>query len=212
MNESLNKIFLRAGQGILAAGLVVLNEVSGYKAFDIFPVNLACTIDPTCRLLTEDEIALSRPYFGDDIDYSKVRRFERRGLTYLFGKENVVMYVTDASNIYNGKAYEKFEDDPLQLEAFLIHEMAHIWQNQNQTHNENDRIYKYDMAAFEKFMEYGKEQQATILQHIHLLRSRVETNQGATSFTCHALNAREDLAAQILPLQKTGCLTPTLEA
>ncbi len=46
--------------------------------FDTGPA--VCKIDPTCRKLTSDEIALAKPLFGNTIRYKDVLVFERHAL------------------------------------------------------------------------------------------------------------------------------------
>ena len=77
----------------LAAGAWAANDATGYQLFNQADGdNIFCEIDPTCRKLTEGEIALARQYFGDSIDYRQVNIFNRphffkdiSGLNSLFG-------------------------------------------------------------------------------------------------------------------------------
>jgi hypothetical protein len=131
---------------------------------------------PEARGFTEDEIALARSVFGDAIDYDRVRIV--RGRWWPFQPRNVVMAPND--NIYfppNGTLWSTdFARESLPLQAFLVHEMTHIWQAQKAGRWYLPLMrhpfcrYRYRLVPGRPFRRYGIEQQAEIVRHAFLLR------------------------------------------
>ena len=128
------------------------------------------------RPLTPGEIALARSVFGDAIEYSQVRIVRGRWLP--FQPRNVVM--APDGNIYfppNDTLWsEDFAGETLPLQAFLIHEMTHVWQAQKAGRWYLPLMrhpfcrYRYRLVPGRPFRRYGIEQQAEIVRHAFLLR------------------------------------------
>lgn len=128
------------------------------------------------RSLTEGEIGLARSVFGDAIDYSQVKLV--RGRWWPFQPRNVVM--APNGNIYfprNGALWSAdFAFETLPLQAFLIHEMTHVWQAQKAGRWYLPLMrhpfcrYRYRFVPGRPFRRYGIEQQAEIVRHAFLAR------------------------------------------
>jgi len=213
----LGKKFRRAGYGLIAAGLVTINEQTGYNGFDVLGAefNLACAIDPTCRKLTEDEIELARGYFGDDIDYSTVNYYDRAPM-WGFKKHENAIAVSSIGNIYemNEEFYDTTSD--FLISNVFLHEMQHVWQwqkgylNPLKERREHDGTYQYNINEYEQFLDFGIEQQGEIIQTIHALRVNLRNSASSTSSQrianiCRYLNKHEEMAAQELPIEITDC-------
>lgn len=205
---------------VLAIGLLAatFNEVGGYQPFNMGDINIACSIDPTCRKLTDDEIALAEQYFGDSIDYSDVNYFTRPYLWNIKDAGNVIAQSAYGS-IYEVRDAYYENADQAALDEVFIHEMGHVWQYQQGHLNPrgdrraHDHTYDYNLALdeYESFLEYGIEQQATILQRIYVRRNQMQDIQTLYNFNvdvqayCSLLNNHERLAAQELPIEITDC-------
>ena len=126
------------------------------------------------RSLNPAEIALAKSIFRDSIDYSKVRLVH--GKWWPFQPRCSAM--APMGNIYfhpdGGGWSDDFSSEPLQLQAFFIHEMTHVWQAQK-----GGRFYlplmrhpfcryAYDVVPGRPFDRYGLEQQAEIVRHLFL--------------------------------------------
>jgi len=166
-------VLLTAAFAATGAGL----EWIGYSTFDKDDgTNVLCDIDPSCRTLTEGEIELARSVFGNSIDYSKIKIFNRS-----------YMYISwiDQNHAPNGNIYipdkwyqkDDFSKHTNSSELF-IHEMVHVWQHQNGlnpravaikyylTHNFNYMSasdYQYKIEEGKTFFDYNQEQQAEIV-------------------------------------------------
>ena len=107
-------------------------EWTGYAPFDRPDgSNALCDIDPACRPLTEGEVALARSVFGDQIDYRRVKIFNRHN----FGVpvDRGAMSMAPNGNIYvtNPSSYrEDFSKAASYARQGFIHEMTHVWQHQ----------------------------------------------------------------------------------
>ena len=133
---------------------------------------------PEARPLTQGEIALARSVFGDAIDYPQVRIV--RGRWWRLQPRNIVM--APNGNIYfpsNGRLWSAdFAAETLALQAFLIHEITHVWQAQKAGRwflplmRHPFCRYRYRLAPGRPFRRYGIEQQAEIVRHVFLLRRR----------------------------------------
>src|SRR3954470_22380992 len=123
------------------------------------------------RSLTTGEIELLRSVFGDAIDYSKVRLV--RGKWWPFHPRRAAM--APMGNIWfhpeGGGWSEDFSTEPLNSQAFFVHEMTHVWQTQK-----GGRFYlplmrhpfcryEYQLNSGKPFERYGIEQQAEIVRH-----------------------------------------------
>lgn len=141
---------------------------------------LVCSVDPTCRKMTADEIDMARPVFGDNIPYDKVLIFQRPPLYKIFSSN--VIASAKGMNIYLGPAMEPHRDDygyalyPSWKETvprhqdhagIFIHELTHVWQHKRfgQSYNEEEMDYYYTLTPGSPFSTYNIEQQAEIVHH-----------------------------------------------
>jgi hypothetical protein len=127
------------------------------------------------RRLTEGERRLAASCFGDAIDYDRVEIVRRKW--FPFQPRHVGM--TPCGNFHIHPQSRLWADDfaaaDLNLQAFFIHEMTHVWQAQKR-----GRFYlvlmrhpfcRYDYALKpgQRFERYGLEQQGDIMRHAFLL-------------------------------------------
>lgn len=198
--------------GLLA---VFINEATGYNAFDWGGTNIACSIDPTCRKLSDEEIEFARQFFGDDIDYEDVNYFTRNPFFGLMPRQNTIARSV-FGNIYETKP-EYFESAPVKNDVFA-HEMHHVWQYQTKPFLEmfskvsgHDDVYEFDIDDYETFEEFGVEQQAEIIQFIAAYREVLNSYNDRPGVRpnliapCERLNKLEEKAAQELPIEITDC-------
>ena len=126
------------------------------------------------RPLTPGEIALSRPVFGDAIDYTAARVANRKWA--FFQPRNVTMAPTGCIHFHpqGGLYRDDFATASLPLQALFIHEMTHIWQAQTKgrfwlvlmRHPFCRYDYRFDPER--SFGDYGIEQQAELVRHLFL--------------------------------------------
>ena len=139
------------------------------------------------RSLTSGESELLHSIFGDSIDYSRVKLV--RGKWWPFQPRRTAM--APMGNIHfhpdGGGWSEDFSKESLQLQAFFVHEMTHVWQAQK-----GGRFYlplmrhpfcryRYTFVPGRPFRRYGLEQQAEIVRHAFLL------SKGAAAGDCPSL-------------------------
>lgn len=125
------------------------------------------------RPLTEGEIALLRPLFRDGIDYARVRVIDN---ALPLQPEHV--YMTPRGHIYAPGVLWRadFSADPLMRPVF-VHEMTHVWQFANgmdlvsqglvelaKAGGNYERAYPYELVRDRDLIEYGMEQQASIVE------------------------------------------------
>ena len=197
--------------------------------------NILCDIDPTCRRLNDNEIKLAREYFGDKINYRKVRVFHRppavfAAIQYVTGKNRAT-----ASQLYSNlhldspdmRVKDLSNTDDYKTGVFL-HEMTHVWQDQNLSFYERqyktyDRwktiiqddfnvhaAYKYDLTDGKAFKDYGVEQ-AEIVQTAYRLRSNMDFYKRAKliDYVCkNRLQLHEEKIREALPLKPTKACEP----
>jgi len=123
------------------------------------------------RSLTPGEIELARSIFGEAIDYSKVRLFE--GKWWPFHPRGAAM--APAGSIWfhpNGGGWsDDFSRETLSRQAFLVHELTHVWQAQKGGRFYLPMMrhpfcrYSYRLKSGKPFARYGIEQQAEIVRH-----------------------------------------------
>ncbi len=130
---------------------------------------------PIDRLLTQGEICLARQIFKNSIDYEKVKI---RDYKYVFLQgRNIVM--TPNGKIYAANIYlNDYSESVPDKQALFIHEMAHVWQYQNNILKVKragiyqfirhltryGEAYKYTLREDKDLLEYNLEQQATIIE------------------------------------------------
>lgn len=152
------------------------------------------------RPLTAGERALLRPIFRDGIDYEQVRvidaafPFQPRGT-----------YMTPRGHIYAPGSL--FRDDfSLQSlssgeRAVFVHEMTHVWQYANgidlvasamveltKHRGAYEKAYPYRLEAGRDLVDYGMEQQASILEDYYLV---TVDHEGPYRMENRGLSARE---------------------
>jgi hypothetical protein len=127
------------------------------------------------RALTKNEIALARGYFGDEIDYGRVRVHSARMHygAFVSGNHLVFSKKLGACGDLAQSGANLFQS--VEHRALFIHEMTHIWQAQKQPRSlaklkagflraAGRDPYAYDVNDETKFMDYGIEQQARLMQ------------------------------------------------
>ncbi len=139
---------------------------------------------PAGRALTDAEIALLRPLFGDSIDYAAVRIVHARFLPF----QDDDTFMTPQGSIYApGPLFvEDFAatDVGPWRQAMYVHEMTHVWQHQRgidviagaldelaRTDGDYRRAYAYTLAPGRDLLDYSLEQAATILEDYFLLHA-----------------------------------------
>ena len=133
------------------------------------------------RSLTPGEVDLARSIFADAIDYSKVKLI--KGKWWPFHPPRAAMAPTGDIWFHpeGGGWSNDFSNEPVESQAFFIHEMTHVWQAQK-----GGRFYlmlmrhpfcRYDyrLRKGKAFSSYGIEQQAEIVRHRFLAERGLQT-------------------------------------
>lgn len=165
------------------------------------------------RALTSNEVSLAKEIFKSSLSYDAVK--VHNGKYTRFQWENSGM--TPNGEIYaHGTAYKDdytADHTPAGLEtkAFFIHEMAHVWQWQNNILRVKTsailetlkhkfdymEAYKYTLKADADLIEYGIEQQASIIEDYYRVIKRglgfKENNQNQ-----EPLPARKELLKKVM--------------
>jgi hypothetical protein len=169
---------------------ILLVAVIGLAACDHSAVAtrplLAPAPDPVAveqRGLTAAEVALLRPIYQDGIDYPTVRVIHDQFAPF----EHPDRYVTPEGSIYAPGTlwHDDFAAPTVDAytQAAFVHEMAHVWQFQNGMNmlveliaalaaNRGDytHAYWYTLRPDTDLLDYGMEQQASILEDWFLVR------------------------------------------
>lgn len=131
------------------------------------------------RALTDGEIAILKPIFRDGIDYAKVRVIDAK---YPFQPNNV--YMTPRGHVYApGSLYRAdFSKAGTAYRGVFVHELAHVWQHENgldlvaagvaefaKYRGDYEKAYPYTLVAGRDLVEFGIEQQASIVQDYFLI-------------------------------------------
>ena len=131
------------------------------------------------RHLTPGEVDLAQSVFKDSLDYDRIR---------LYARPFVFFQPLESAMAPNGHIYVRggMEDDysraGLMRRAFFLHEMTHVWQFQNRVLNpllaglrealrhglRYDRAYFYRLHYGYDLLDYGLEQQASIIEDYYL--------------------------------------------
>ena len=127
------------------------------------------------RPLTPGETRLARGLFGDRIDLDRVRIVRRRRGRFA--------YVIGSRIHFPPGPPADFRDAPVEHQAWLMHELTHVWQFQTQPfrtlwswlgvllgggYSRGLPGYRYALPL-RPFREHNLEQQARIVQHVFLL-------------------------------------------
>lgn len=129
------------------------------------------------RLLTTGEVALARSVYGDAIDYAQARIANRKWV--FFQPRRVAMAPRGCIHFHpDGALYrDDFSLEPIGMQGFFLHELAHVWQHQRGIFLPLRRHpfcrYRYVLKPGQPFERYGLEQQAEIVRHAFLLRHGV---------------------------------------
>jgi len=139
------------------------------------------------RQLTAGEIALVREIYKDTIRYRDVK--VHRG-KYFFKQPpgsgmtpNGEIYVADDPKRGNFLYKDDYSTESPALKAFFIHEMAHVWQYQNNILRvkisavlgqvrhlgKYNKMYKYTLEEGRNLFDYGIEQQAAIIEDYYIV-------------------------------------------
>lgn len=126
------------------------------------------------RPLTAGERILAASMFGDAIDYDAVRLHKRKWWPF----QTRHMAMAPDGDIWFHPEGPLWRDDfaaaPLDLRAFFLHEMTHVWQHQQGIFLPLARHpfcrYSYCLKPGWPLRRYGIEQQAEIVRHAFLLR------------------------------------------
>ena len=128
------------------------------------------------RALTDGEIALARPIFGEAIDYGRVRIANHKW--WPFQPANFVMAPSGAIHFHPRSNHWRADFCvPDAAQGLLIHEMTHVWQSQRRGRFYLPLMrhpfcrYRYSVVAGRRLEDYGIEQQAEILHHLFLARN-----------------------------------------
>ncbi|MBI4801326.1 MAG: hypothetical protein HY796_02270 [Elusimicrobia bacterium] len=135
------------------------------------------------RSLTFEEMETAKKMFGDTIDYGKVKIITGKGMTF-WGK---ILTLTGKAVVWGNTIYFPNDKDgnsrydPELDSDWLMHEMTHIYQRQNdgllyilkaiwEHLIKGDAAYEYlnVLAPDKAFKDYGVEQQAAIIQDYYL--------------------------------------------
>ncbi|CAN5923776.1 hypothetical protein BH11MYX3_BH11MYX3_00370 [soil metagenome] len=131
------------------------------------------------RALTTGEIALLRPIFRDGIDYVRVRVINNS-----FPLQPANVYMTPRGHVYapDGLWSDDFSAASRGVRAVFVHEMTHVWQFANGmdligqgvvefTHyrGQYEKAYPYELARDRDLVEYGMEQQASIIEDYYVI-------------------------------------------
>ena len=136
------------------------------------------------RPLTAGERALLQPLFRDGIDYDAVRVIRAA-----FPFQPAGVYMTPRGHIYApGDLFR--EDFSVADQAVFVHEMTHVWQFANgmdlvaqgfaefvKTNGAYEKAYAYTLDAKRDLVDYGMEQQASIVEDYFVVTVRHRTPQ-----------------------------------
>jgi hypothetical protein len=129
------------------------------------------------RPLTQGERALVRSIFGDAIDPKPVT--VRRRKWFPFQPRQALMAPCGHIHAHPGGELwsEDYSEERLGRQALFLHEMTHVWQSQRRGRYYLPLMrhpfcrYSYSLEPGWRFEDYGLEQQAEIVRHVHLLRN-----------------------------------------
>jgi hypothetical protein len=159
------------------------------------------------RQLTAGEIALLQPIFRDGIDYAKVRVINN---SFPLQPRNV--YMTPRGHVY--APGELWQDDFSKARAgrraVFVHEMTHVWQHTNgmdligqgfveftKYRGDYEKAYPYQLESDRDLVDYGMEQQASIVEDYYLITVDRHEPQRMTNHTVSA-SERDELYAAVM--------------
>jgi len=162
-------------RAVAAAVLVIATGLSNAAPNDI--------TDPH-RGLTPNERAMLKPIFRDSLDYDKIQVIRGK---FLLQPNHV--YMTPRGNIYApGDLWSEDFAAPSAgpyHRAVFVHEITHVWQFENgmdliaqgvaefaKTGGAYEKAYPYTLAKSRDLVDYGMEQQASIVEDYFLINNR----------------------------------------
>jgi hypothetical protein len=125
----------------------------------------------SCRKLTAAEQALARSIFGDALKLETTKLCEHPLVLKGYA-------VSPNGSVYfhPGELPTDFGDESLGRQAWLIHELTHVWQVQQGSRvfvrALFDRRYDYELKTAKPFSLFGVEQQARMVEDLFLRRAR----------------------------------------
>jgi hypothetical protein len=221
----IKKLLLAA---LIPVAAAIYLEWTGYSAFNTGRgENILCRLDPSCRGLSEAEIAIAREIFGDALDYSRIKLFDR--LNYATIPAKLVLGFQGIAETPNGNIYYQDNNyysadmthDP-EKSSILLHELAHAWQHQTRKQllllaireyidagYDYKALYDYDIIDSKNFSQMGIEQQASVIEDYESLLSSLKAatdKQKWREENCPSVLRYEIKIRQALPVQSlTGC-------
>ncbi|MGH8053756.1 MAG: PAAR domain-containing protein [Stenotrophomonas sp.] len=131
------------------------------------------------RSLTSGEIDIAKLVFGSAVDYAKVK-VHNHGYWLLFGLQQENTAVTPNGEMYFPKGIHEddFSKVDVELQAFFIHEMVHVWQYQlgypvKRVRGPRPNMnYEYHLGGGKKLCDYNMEAQGDILADYFLVAHR----------------------------------------
>lgn len=157
------------------------------------------------RRLTENEIELARKIYKDNLDYDKVKIYQRR-IWPAFAQSGNRAVAFRNNTSFPGVTYsEDFTESSIPTKrGVFIHEVGHAWQHQNKIFDhrkawlslqfnlknglEYGKSYTYMLEEGKTLLDYGFEQQMAIVQDYYMLK-----HEGyAASFKGRRLNDTSD--------------------
>lgn len=180
----------KKGLACLAMAFAVAADLE-WNAYDVFErpdgSNALAEVDPSCRHLTSGEIALARSVFGDAIDYTHIKIFNRPYMMVTGGHcggmaPNGSIYVPEP-----GHRCDDYSAAPSHAQGFFLHEMTHVWQHQNgrdvrlealcawiSRYFDYQATYPYELHDHTGFSDLCLEQQADAAKDYAALRRTAE--------------------------------------
>jgi hypothetical protein len=135
--------------------------------------SLLAQLTPSCRVLTAGERAIAKVVFGDALVVDEIR---------LCSSPLILRHYAMSPN---GSVYFHPDDfiadfslAPLNTQAWLVHELTHVWQVQQGIKVFKkalfDRRYRYVLQSGKGFVQYGVEQQARMVEDWYIKQARGE--------------------------------------
>jgi len=167
--------------GFVAAAITVAVTLVSGALSDAAPEE---RITDPHRALTANERALLKPLFRDSIDYDRIQVIRGK---FLFQPDRV--YMTPRGNIYApgdlwSEDFASASTSPYRRAVF-VHEITHVWQFENgmdlvaqgmaefaKTGGAYEKAYPYTLDKSRDLVEYGMEQQASIVEDYFLIAAQ----------------------------------------
>jgi hypothetical protein len=147
------------------------------------------------RHLTPGEVDLAHSVFKDSLDYARIRLYAR---PFVFFQPRESAMAPNGHIYVRGEVEDDYSRAGLMRRAFFLHEITHVWQYQNRVLNpllaglrealrhglRYDRAYFYRLHYGYDLLDYGLEQQASIIEDYYL-----QVQCGSILHTSRCLNA-----------------------